>query len=133
MSSGHDGVLTTLHAGRPREALGRLETLVSAAAPDVSARSYRAQVAQAVDLIVHVERTDDGQRRVTRITEVIGLEDDTIVTQDLFAFKYTGADDLGRVQSAFKATGLKPRFMDRAGLYGLEDTLCHALASGRGS
>ncbi len=133
MSSGHDGVLTTLHAGRPREALGRLEILVPAASADVSARSYRAQVAQAVDLIVHVERMDDGQRRVTRVTEVVGLEDDTIVTQDLIAFAYTGTDDLGRVQGAFKATGLKPRFMDRVGLYGLEDTLRHALASRRES
>ncbi len=133
MSSGHDGVLTTLHAGRPREALGRLEILVSEASPDVSARSYRAQVAQAVDLIVHVERMDDGRRRVTRVTEVVGLEDDTIVTQDLFAFAYTGVDDLGRVQGAFKTTGLKPRFMERVALFGLEDTLRHALASGRES
>ena len=76
---------------------------------------------------------DDGQRRVTCITEVVGLEDDTIVIQDLIAFKYTGADGGGRVQGVFKATGLKPRFMERVGLHGLEGTLCRALALGRES
>jgi pilus assembly protein CpaF len=131
MGSSQDGVFTTLHAGRPREALSRLETLVSTAAPDVSARSYRAQVAHAVDLIVHVERMDDGVRRVTHMTEVVGLEDDTIVTQDLFTFEGTGVDDRGRVLGAFKASGVKPRFMERASRYGLEDTLRGALATGR--
>ena len=133
MGSGLDGMLGTLHAGSPRDALSRLELLISAAGPDVPMRCYRAQLADAVDLIVLVERGGDGRRRVTRITEVVGAKDDMIATQDLFTFDQTGEDENGRVVGCFNAAGLSPRVMDRVRDHGLEHMLHRALGLGSSS
>jgi pilus assembly protein CpaF len=113
MAASRDPVLATLRAERPREALGRLEILASATGPEVSAQSCRAQVARAVDLIVQIERMADGERRVTRVTEIVGAGSDTIVTEDLFAYEQTGRVGAGRVEDAVRATGLKARFLAR--------------------
>jgi pilus assembly protein CpaF len=133
MARGRDGVLGKIRAGRPQEALGRLESLVAAAASDASTRSHRAQVARAVDLIVQIARMADGRQRVIRVTEVLGLADDMIVTQDLFVFERTGRDEAGRIEGTFAATGLKPRFRERLGRCGCEGMLPPVLASRRGS
>ena len=127
MSSGRDGMLSTLHAGSARDALGRLEVLICAGEPGVPMRCCRAQVADAVDLIVLVERSGDGLRRLTRITEVVGLKADTIATRELFTFDHAGEDENGRVLGSFKFAGLSPRFMDRVRDHGLERRLRDAL------
>jgi pilus assembly protein CpaF len=129
MNSGHDGVLSTLHAGSPGEALDRLESLISVGGPSIPARSYRAQVADAVDLVVQVEPIDGGLRRVTRITEVVGLENDKVATKDLFCFAYDGVDRQGGVAGSLRVSGPSLRFMARAHHYGLEDKLRNVLAS----
>lgn len=126
MNSGHEGSLTTVHARGPGQALVRLANLACLSGLDAPHRSVEAQVGHAVDLIVHVERMRDGRRRVTRIVEVIGFEDNAVVTQDLFTFEPTGEDESGHLTGRFEHSGLKPYFAPRAGRYDLEDTLLAA-------
>lgn len=109
MNTGHDGSLTTAHSNGPRDTLARLETMVLMAGMDLPLRAIREQIASAIDLIVHQERMRDGSRRVTNITEVVGMESDTIVTQDLFVFDQSGYDD-GHIQGQLRPTGIRPRF-----------------------
>jgi pilus assembly protein CpaF len=123
LSSGQAGMLATIHAKRPHAALRRLEDMVSYADGEVSLRNTRAQLAQSLDLIVHVEQMRDGLRRVTRITEVVGMEEDNILTQDLFTFDYRGEDFNGRVLGSFEPSGLAPQFLKRAEAHGLADAL----------
>jgi pilus assembly protein CpaF len=126
MNSGHEGSLTTVHARGPREALTRLSTMACLSGFDVPHHSIQAQLGQSIDLIVHLERMRDGRRRVTRIVEVLGFEDNTIITQDLFSFEFSGEDESGRLTGRFAASGVRPSFVARAGHYGLEDTLMAA-------
>ncbi|MDH3473061.1 MAG: CpaF family protein [Rhodospirillales bacterium] len=123
LSSGQAGMLATIHAKRPHAALRRLEDMVTYADGGVSLSSTRAQLAQSLDLIVHVEQMRDGLRRVTRITEVVGMEEDNILTQDLFTFDYRGEDFNGRVLGGFEPSGLAPQFLKRAEAHGLADAL----------
>ncbi|GAA4757250.1 CpaF family protein [Modestobacter marinus] len=114
MNTGHDGSLSTVHANSPRDAVARLETLVLMAGMDLPLRAVREQVASAVDLIVQVSRLRDGSRRVTRVTEVLGMEGDTVTLQDVFVFDQAaglGAD--GRVSGQAVPTGVRPHFLDR--------------------
>jgi len=113
MNTGHDGSLTTLHANGPRDALGRLETMVLMAGYDLPVRVIRQQIASAVDLIVHTGRLSGGCRRVTAVTELIGMEGDTISLQDLFAYEQHGVGARGKVTGAFRATGVRPAFAER--------------------
>ncbi|SHI69417.1 CpaF family protein [Desulfofundulus thermosubterraneus] len=113
MNTGHDGSLTTGHANSPRDMLSRLETMVLMAGMDLPVRAIREQIASAVDLIVQQSRLKDGSRKVTHITEVLGMEGETIVMQDIFIFEQTGVDEMGRVVGRFTATGIRPRFMPR--------------------
>ena len=113
MNTGHDGSLTTGHANSPRDMLSRLETMVLMAGMDLPLRAIREQIASAVDLIVHQSRLKDGSRKVTHITEVLGMEGDTIVMQDIFVYEQTGVDEMGKVVGRFTATGIRPRFMSR--------------------
>jgi pilus assembly protein CpaF len=114
MNTGHDGSLSTVHANTPRDALSRLETMVLMAGIDLPVRAIREQVASALDLIVHQTRLKDGSRRITHVTEVIGLEGDVITLQDVFLFDYgMGIDEHGRYRGVLKSTGLRPRFLDR--------------------
>jgi pilus assembly protein CpaF len=113
MNTGHDGSLTTIHANTPRDGLNRLEVMVGMASANMGVRSIRQQVASAVDLFVQVARFSDGARRVTHITEVVGMEQDVITLQDLFLFDKTGIVEGGRVTGRFRATGIRPKFYDR--------------------
>ena len=113
MNTGHDGSLTTIHANTPRDGLGRLEVMVGMANANMGLRSIRQQVASAVNLFVQVARFSDGSRRVTHITEVVGMEQDMITLQDIFLFEKTGIVESGRVLGRFRATGIRPRFCER--------------------
>lgn len=113
MNTGHDGSLTTVHANSPRDMLARLETMVLMAGMDLPLRAIREQVAGAVDVIIQQSRFRDGTRKVTHITEVLGMESDTIVTQDIYKFQQTGIGPQNRVLGHFQATGIVPRFHDR--------------------
>jgi pilus assembly protein CpaF len=112
MTTGHDGSLSTGHANTPKDMLRRLETMVLMTGYDLPLRAIREQMASAVDLIVHTARLKDGQRKVVNITEVYGIEDDEILTQDIFAFEQTGIVD-GKIQGGLAPTGVRPTFMDQ--------------------
>jgi pilus assembly protein CpaF len=118
MNTGHDGSLTTLHANTPRDALTRMETMVLMSGMDLPVRVIREQVASAIDLIVQQARLRDGSRKVTYITEVQGMEGDTIVLQDIFRFKELGEDANGKVVGRLQATGLIPKFIGRLEAHG---------------
>jgi pilus assembly protein CpaF len=113
MNTGHDGSLTTCHANTPRDAIARLETMIMMAGFEMPARAMRQQIANAVDLIVQATRLQGGPRKVTHITEIVGMEQDTIVMQDIFKFIQEGVDEKGRAVGHFEATGIRPTFMDR--------------------
>ena len=120
MNTGHDGSLTTLHANTPRDALARVETMVLMAGFDLPVRAIRQQVASALDLIVHLERLQDGVRRVTAITEVQRMESDVVTLQDIYEYKIEGVDRLGKVVGALRPTGLRPTFEHKFRKHGLE-------------
>jgi len=110
MTTGHDGSLSTGHANSPKDMLRRLETMVLMTGYELPLRAIREQIASAVDLIVHTARLKDGSRRVVNITEIYGIEDDEILTQDVFAFEQTGVRD-GKIEGALNPTGIRPTFM----------------------
>ena len=107
MTTGHDGSLSTGHANTPKDMLRRLETMVLMTGYELPLRAIREQIASAVDLIVHTARLKDGTRKIVNITEVYGIEDDEILTQDIFAFEQTGFVD-GKIQGDLKPTGVRP-------------------------
>src|SRR5678815_3541627 len=113
MNTGHDGSLTTIHANTPRDGLGRLEVMVGMANANMGIRSIRQQISSAVNLFVQVSRFSDGTRRITHITEVVGMEQDIITLQDIFLFEKTGITESGKVLGRFRATGIRPKFYDR--------------------
>jgi pilus assembly protein CpaF len=112
MNTGHDGSMTTLHSNSPRDTLARLETTVLMAGFDLPHRAIREQIASAIDLIVHQERMADGTRKVVRVAEVQGMEQQTIVMQDVFAFQQLGTDG-GRVTGVLAPTGIRPRVLEK--------------------
>ena len=113
MNTGHDGSLTTGHANTPRDMISRLETMVLMSGMDLPIRAIREQIASAIDLIVQQNRLKDGSRKITRITEVQGLEGDTIVLQDIFTYQKNGVDAKSRVKGKFTATGIRPKFFEK--------------------
>ena len=113
MNTGHDGSLTTLHANTPRDALSRIETMCMMSGMDMPVKVIREQVASAIDLIVQQSRLKDGSRKVTAITEVAGMEGDTIVLTDVFKFEQTGVSTDGKVIGDLKPTGIRPLFTPR--------------------
>lgn len=127
MNTGHDGSMTTIHANTARDALTRLESMVLMAAGLLPMLSIRRQIASALHLIVHLERMRDGVRRVTSITEVIGIEGDVIITQDLFSFDYDASTYGEEVRGRFANTGLRPAFAKRAEYYALDRALMEAM------
>lgn len=113
MNTGHEGSLTTIHANTPRDALARLETMIMMAGFELPLKAMRAQVCSAVDLIVQASRLQGGPRKITYITEVLGMEQDTIVMQDIFRYEQDGIDENGRAYGRFVSTGIRPTFMSR--------------------
>jgi pilus assembly protein CpaF len=120
MNTGHDGSLTTIHANTPRDAIGRLEVMVGMANSNMGVRAIRQQVASAVDLFVQVARFSDGKRRVTHMTEVVGMEGEHVTTQDIFVFERTGLTSDGRVTGRFRPTGIRPKFYERLRSSGIQ-------------
>ncbi len=120
MNTGHDGSLTTIHANTPRDALARLETMIQMTGMRLSDRAMRQQVASAINLVVQVARLSDGGRRVTSISEITGMEGETITMQEIFMYERTGVDKEGQVVGRFRPTGIRPRFAERLKSCGLQ-------------
>jgi pilus assembly protein CpaF len=127
MNTGHDGSMSTIHANNPREALTRLENMISMGAFNLPSKAMRTQIASAVHLICQVNRMRDGARRVTHIVEVVGMEGDIITTQELFNYQFQGETGEGRLRGTFQSTGIRPAFLPRAEYYGLERALLEAI------
>jgi pilus assembly protein CpaF len=113
MNTGHEGSLTTVHANSPRDALARIENMVSMANLNIPERAIRHQIANAVHAVVQVARLSDGSRKIVTISEVTGMQDDMITLQDIFVFDRSGIDESGRVRGVFHSTGVPPQFSDR--------------------
>jgi pilus assembly protein CpaF len=128
MNTGHDGSMGTLHANSPREALSRLESMITMAGFALPAKTIREMITKSIDIIVQTQRLRDGSRRITHITETLGMEGDVPITQDLFRFEMRGDDASGKIVGEHRSTGVgRPRFWDRARYYGEEKRLAAAL------
>jgi pilus assembly protein CpaF len=127
MNTGHDGSMSTIHANSPREALTRLENMVGMTGINLPSKAVRTQIAAAVHLIAQVNRMRDGVRRVTHIMEVVGMEGDTITTQELFSFQFQGESAEGMLRGVFKSNGIRPYFLPRAEYYGLDRPLLEVI------
>jgi pilus assembly protein CpaF len=113
MNTGHDGSLTTVHANSPRDALSRIETMVSMANLNIPERAVRQQIASAIHAVVQMSRLADGTRKITNISEITGMEGDVVCMQDIFLFERRGISETGRVKGVFKTTGIRPKFAER--------------------
>jgi pilus assembly protein CpaF len=120
MNTGHDGSLTTIHANSTRDALARLETMIQMTGMRLSDRAMRQQIASAVNVVIQVARLTDGTRRIVSISEITGMEGETIAMQEIFQFERTGVDGSGRVIGRFRHTGIRPRFTERLAQYGMQ-------------
>ena len=118
MNTGHDGSLTTVHANTPRDTITRLETLVLMSGLEMPVSIVRRQIASAIDLIVQQARLRDGSRKITTITELVGMEGENVVMQDIYQFEDLGGDEDGKVNGVFKSSGLRPRNSERIKTYG---------------
>ncbi len=128
MNTGHDGSMGTLHANNPREALSRLESMITMGGFSLPSRTIREMICASVDVVIQAARLRDGSRKITHITEVMGMEGDVIITQDLFVYDMTGEDADGNIIGHHRSTGIgRPRFWDRARYYGEEKRLAKAL------
>jgi pilus assembly protein CpaF len=134
MNTGHDGSLTTIHANTPRDALARLETMVAMANLNLPDKAIRWQISSAINVIVQATRLPDGTRKIISITEVTGMEGNTITAQDLFVFERQGVDSKGKVLGRFKPTGIRPKFTEKLQAMGIQfdvDTFFEDLAETR--
>jgi pilus assembly protein CpaF len=120
MNTGHDGSLTTVHANSARDAIGRLEVMVGMANANMGIRSVRQQISSALDLIVQIARLSDGSRRLTQVTEVVGMEGEQVTTQDLFVFERSGLTEDLKVKGRFRATGIRPKFHEQLKASGID-------------
>ena len=120
MNTGHDGSLTTIHANTPRDAISRLEVMIGMASSNLNVRSIRQQVASAIDLFIQCSRMSDGTRKVTYVTECLGMEGELVTTQDIFLFERTGLTSEGRVAGKFRPTGVRPKFSEKLKAAGIE-------------
>jgi pilus assembly protein CpaF len=119
MNTGHDGSMTTVHANTARDALSRVEQMIGMSGVDIPARSARAQIASALNVVIQVARLSDGRRKLVGLAELTGMEGDVITMQDIFRFRQTGMGADGVVQGKFEATGIRPRFLDHAMSHGV--------------
>jgi pilus assembly protein CpaF len=120
MNTGHDGSLSTVHANSARDALSRIETMVMLSGVGISVAALREYISSALDMIIHVARLSDGTRKVERVSEVVGMEEAVITTQDIFLFEQQGIDKEGQVIGFHRATGVRPKFTDRLIRAGIE-------------
>ena len=120
MNTGHDGSMTTVHANSARDALSRIEQMIGMAGLEISPRSIRQQIASAINVVIQAERMDDGRRRVVSITEIVGMEEDVISTQEIFRFRRHGRSADGGVAGDYETTGVRPRFLDVLAARGIE-------------
>ncbi len=120
MNTGHDGSMTTVHANSARDALTRVEQMIGMAGLDIPARSIRQQIAAAVNVVIQVERMDDGRRRVVSISEVVGMEEDVITMNEIFRFRRKGKSPDGQIIGDFETTGLRPRYLEQMKARGLD-------------
>jgi pilus assembly protein CpaF len=127
MNTGHDGSMSTIHANNPREALTRLENMISMGAFNLPSKAMRTQIASAVHLIAQVNRMRDGARRVTHLVEVVGMEGDIITTQELFTYQFQGETGEGKLRGVFQPSGIRPAFLPRAEYFGLDRALLEAI------
>ena len=133
MNTGHDGSMGTVHANNPREAIGRVENMIAMGGFTLPAKAVREQISSAVHIIVQAARLRDGSRKITHVTEVVGMEGDVVTLQDLFTLELEGEDENGKLISNHKYSGLRPSFWEKAKYYGLERKLAEALASSEGN
>ncbi len=127
MNTGHDGSMGTIHANNPREAISRLENMIAMGGFNLPAKTVREQIASAIHVIVQTQRLRDGSRRITHVTEVMGMEGDVVTLQDLFTYEIVGEDKNGKIIGRHKPSGLRPAFWDRARYFGLESVLSDCL------
>jgi pilus assembly protein CpaF len=113
MNTGHEGSLTTIHANSPRDSITRLESMILMTGINLPEKAMRFMISSALDMIIQVARLSDGSRKITAITEVVGMEGDVITLQDIFIFERKGIDKNGKVLGRFRATGIRPKFADR--------------------
>ncbi len=123
MNTGHDGSMSTIHANSPREALTRLENMIGMSGINLPPKAMRTQIAAAIHLICQVNRMRDGTRRVTQVTEVVGMEGEVITTQDLFTYQFQGETGEGKLRGVFQPAGIRPAFLPRAEYFGLDRAL----------
>jgi len=119
MNTGHDGSMTTVHANTPRDAISRVENMVCMAGLDLPQRAIRQQVASAITVVIQIQRLGDGTRHLMNVSEITGMEGDTLTMQDIFVFEQTGVDRKGRVQGQMKATGIRPHFLSKLSAHGV--------------
>jgi pilus assembly protein CpaF len=128
MNTGHDGSMGTLHANSPREALSRMESMITMGGYGLPSRTIREMIAASVDVIIQASRLRDGSRRITHVTEVMGVEGEVITTQDIVVYDIIGEDAHGKLKGVHRSTGIgKPRFTERARYYNEEGNLAAAL------
>jgi pilus assembly protein CpaF len=128
MNTGHDGSMGTLHANNPREALSRLESMITMGGFALPSRTIREMICASVDVVIQAARLRDGSRRITHVTEIVGMEGDVIITQDIFVYELLGEDAKGSILGKHRSTGIgRPRFWERARYYGEEKRLAAAL------
>lgn len=127
MNTGHDGSMGTVHANNPREAISRVENMIAMGGYNLPAKAMREQIAAAVNIVVQASRLRDGSRKITHITEIIGMEGDVVTMQDLFIYEISGEDSQGKILGTHRPTGIRPAFWDKARYFGLEDKLARAL------
>jgi pilus assembly protein CpaF len=119
MNTGHEGSMATVHANTPRDALTRLENMIGMAGFNLPPKAMREQISSALTAIIHISRLSDGKRKVTSIQEITGMEGDVITMQDIFTYEQTGIGPDGTVLGHFRATGIRPRFVDRLRVHGI--------------
>lgn len=120
MNTGHDGSMTTIHANTPRDALTRLENMIGYAGVNLPPKAMRQQISSALAVVIHVARLSDGKRKLTSIQEITGMEGDIVTMQEIFTFEQTGVAPDGTVMGHFKATGIRPKFVDRLRVHGIK-------------
>ena len=127
MNTGHDGSMGTIHANNPREAISRVENMIAMGGFNLPSKTLREQIAGSIQVIVQAQRLRDGSRRLTHVTEIVGMEGEVVTMQDLFTYEVTGEDRQGRLLGQHRYSGLRPKFYDRARYFGKERELATAL------